>query len=141
MTMRSLTERQRRCLALAASGQHHDAIAKTEYVTPQSVSRILSQAADALGTQGIPQTVAVALITGILNPADITGPHTTTADTYRYTDPDGDHLTAQLVTRRDRPALALRTARADRTTSTAVHIPLTDLPTVLTGIHRFAHTT
>ena len=54
--------------------------------------------------------------------------------TFRYTDPDGDHLIATPTTRHGEPAINLRNARGDGQGGSAVDIPVDRLEEVIAGI-------
>ena len=54
--------------------------------------------------------------------------------TYHYTDPDGDQLHVEPVTRYGAPALNVRTVRQDGRGSAAVDIPVRDIEDVVDGL-------
>lgn len=59
--------------------------------------------------------------------------------TYRYTDPDGDHLEATTTVRFGHPALSLRVHRPDiPEASAAVHVPLDHVEELIAGIRATA---
>lgn len=77
MTAR-LTPRRRRILVLVANGYTNEAIARREGIAAQNVGRNIQQVVQTLGANGRSHAVAIALTTGILHPADITQPDSTT---------------------------------------------------------------
>lgn len=136
-----LSARQRRILVLAANGYTNDAIAAREGIAAQSVGRNLQRIGEKLGGRGRAHTVAIAVLTGLLRPADIhlptvVDPRPTEAGpaTYHYTDPDGDELVVTSVRRYGRPAISLRNKPHDLRVGAAVHVPLTHVRELLDGI-------
>lgn len=81
-----LTARQRRILVLAANGYTNESIGAREGIAAQSVGRNLQKIGDQLGARGRAHIIAIAIVTGILRPADIhhprhTGTHPARPDT------------------------------------------------------------
>lgn len=66
-----LTARQRRILVLAANGYTNESIAAREGIAAQSVGRNLHKIGERLGARGRAHIVAIAIVTGLIRPADI----------------------------------------------------------------------